>query len=74
MPDNPQPSRRGGARPNTGGRRANAGRKATGTTPVTVRVPPVLMAYIDSKAAQLGVSRQKFIMVFIDWVSQHDTG
>ena len=56
------PKQRGGARPNTGGARAGAGRPATGrAVVVSVSLSPELVAFIDQNVEWTGTTRSKVI-------------
>ena len=56
------PKQRGGARPNTGGARAGAGRPATGrAVVVSVSLSPAIVAFLDQCVDGAGISRSSMI-------------
>jgi len=67
MPDQSNPKKRGGARPNTGGKRPNSGRPATGrAVGFSIYCKPDLLNKIDAAASQRGVSRTSIIVEILD--------
>ena len=67
------PKQRGGARPNTGGARAGAGRPATGRAVVmAVSVDPEIAKMIDDSAKRIGTSRSAIIAEALTrWAMKH---
>ena len=60
MTNTPKP--RGGARPNTGGARAGAGRPATGrAVVVSTSIDPEIAKMLDNYAQRIGTSRSTII-------------
>jgi len=67
------PKQRGGARPNTGGARAGAGRPATGrAVTVAASLSPTLVAKLDEVSGDMKISRSAIIAeALTQWAMTH---